>query len=134
MVGRPPFSGQVHAVAGIGFPDQFFRTLEGLGLQVLEHAFPDHCSYRVADLQFGDDLPVVMTDKDAAKVAEFSDSLPHDDYWVLEVRADLDRDLALLVMERLGLEAAGASLIEQEIAQEVAQETGQGIEQEAEEA
>ena len=62
----------VHAVAGIGNPSRFFATLRRSGLLPVEHAFPDHHEYRLADLQFGDDLPVLMTEKDAVKCARFA--------------------------------------------------------------
>jgi tetraacyldisaccharide 4'-kinase len=62
------FSGQrVHAVAGIGFPARFFRQLQAAGVNVIEHAFTDHHRYRERELDFGDDLPVLMTEKDAVK-------------------------------------------------------------------
>lgn len=62
------FSGRtVHAVAGIGNPDRFFATLRGQGVSVIEHAFPDHAKFRPEDLSFGDDLPVLMTEKDVVK-------------------------------------------------------------------
>jgi tetraacyldisaccharide-1-P 4'-kinase len=32
----------VHAVAAIGNPGRFFDTLRGHGVQVIEHAYPDH--------------------------------------------------------------------------------------------
>ena len=32
----------VHAVAGIGHPDHFFQSLRKQGLEIIEHAFPDH--------------------------------------------------------------------------------------------
>ncbi len=60
--GRP-----VHAVAGIGHPARFFAQLRALGLDILEHPFPDHHSYTAADLAFGDDLDIIMTEKDAVK-------------------------------------------------------------------
>ena len=65
------FAGQtVHAVAGIGNPARFFATLQSHGISVLEHAFPDHAKYRREDLQFGDDLPLLMTEKDVVKCQE----------------------------------------------------------------
>ena len=106
-VEAPPFSGQVHAVAAIGFPGQFFQKLRSLGFSLLEHAFPDHFGYRAEDLLFGDQLPVVMTEKDAVKVIEFRNRLPHDNYWVLEVRTELDQDLAMMIVKRLQLTAGG---------------------------
>ncbi|MGH8201017.1 MAG: tetraacyldisaccharide 4'-kinase, partial [Steroidobacteraceae bacterium] len=60
--GRP-----VHAVAGIGNPQRFFADLRGRGLEVIEHPFPDHHPLAAADLDFGDRLAVLMTEKDAVK-------------------------------------------------------------------
>lgn len=66
--GRP-----VHAVAGIGNPGRFFRDLRNHGLEIIEHAFRDHHPFAPEDLSFGDDLPVLMTEKDAVKCASFAD-------------------------------------------------------------
>lgn len=60
--GRP-----VHAVAGIGHPARFFALLRRLGLELIEHPFPDHHPYRAQELAFGDGLDVIMTEKDAVK-------------------------------------------------------------------
>jgi tetraacyldisaccharide 4'-kinase len=60
--GRP-----VHAVAGIGNPQRFFTDLRARGLEVIEHAFPDHHALTGAELDFGDGLAVLMTEKDAVK-------------------------------------------------------------------
>ncbi|UNK57501.1 tetraacyldisaccharide 4'-kinase [Pseudoxanthomonas daejeonensis] len=65
---------RVHAVAGIGNPQRFFDMLRALGVGVVPHAFADHHAYRVEDLQFGNDLPVLMTEKDAVKCAPFADA------------------------------------------------------------
>ncbi len=65
--GRP-----VHAVAGIGNPARFFRDLRNHGLEVIEHAFPDHHPFTAEDLSFGDDHPVLMTEKDAVKCGPFA--------------------------------------------------------------
>lgn len=62
------FAGQrVHAFAAIGNPRQFFKTLSNYGLQVDWHAFPDHAHLSEAQLTFADNLPVLMTEKDAIK-------------------------------------------------------------------
>lgn len=80
------FRGQtVHAVAGIGHPARFFDSLRAHGIEVLPHPFPDHHAYVAADLDFGDRLPVLMTEKDAVKCTAFA--LP--DAWVVPVRAEL---------------------------------------------
>jgi tetraacyldisaccharide 4'-kinase len=63
----------VHAVAGIGNPARFFRELRDQELNLIEHAFPDHHPLSAADLSFGDDLPVLMTEKDAVKCQGLAD-------------------------------------------------------------
>ena len=77
--GRP-----VHAVAGIGDPRRFFDALRALGLDVVEHPFPDHARLRPKDLAFGGQ-PVVMTAKDAVRCRGFA---PPNSWW-LEVDAVL---------------------------------------------
>lgn len=62
----------VHAVAGIGNPNRFFAALENLGLQVIPHAFPDHYAYKQTDIEFNDNLPIIMTEKDAVKCRQFA--------------------------------------------------------------
>jgi tetraacyldisaccharide 4'-kinase len=59
--------GKVHAVAAIGNPQRFFDMLSESGLTLIEHPLPDHHAFRAADLDFGDNLPVLMTEKDAVK-------------------------------------------------------------------
>ena len=39
----------MHAVAGIGHPERFFRHLEDMGIRVNAHPFPDH--HRFADAE-----------------------------------------------------------------------------------
>lgn len=78
--------GKVHAVAGIGHPERFFLHLARLGLEPLPHPFPDHHAFRAADLEFGDEAPVLLTEKDAVKLRHAA--RPH--WWVLPVTARLD--------------------------------------------
>jgi tetraacyldisaccharide 4'-kinase len=81
------FAGQkVHAVAGIGDPNRFFLHLARAGIKVLPHPFPDHHPFAPRDLEFGDELPVMLTEKDAVKLR--SAARPH--WWVLPVSAKLD--------------------------------------------
>jgi tetraacyldisaccharide 4'-kinase len=81
------FAGQpVHAVAGIGNPERFFRHLQAAGVHAVEHPFPDHHPFVPADLEFGDEAPVLMTEKDAVKCKRFAK--PH--HWVLPVSAQLE--------------------------------------------
>jgi len=64
---------RVHAVAGIGNPARFFRELRAEGIEVVEHAFPDHHRFAARELDFADSAPVLMTEKDAVRCAAFAD-------------------------------------------------------------
>lgn len=62
------FAGRtVHAVAGIGHPERFFRMLESHGIMVHRHPLPDHADITADDIVFDDDLEILMTEKDAVK-------------------------------------------------------------------
>jgi len=61
-------SGQrVHAIAGIGNPQRFFNTLREQGIVCIEHPKADHHAFELADVQFDDGFPILMTEKDAVK-------------------------------------------------------------------
>ena len=69
------FRGQrVHAVAGIGNPQRFFRELSAHGIEVIAHPFPDHHPFTAHELAFADELPILMTEKDAVKCAPFANA------------------------------------------------------------
>jgi len=76
-------SHQVHAVAGIGNPQRFSTTLEQLGFEVQLHTWPDHHDFQGDELRFDDNLPVIITAKDAVKC----DGIANDKVWVLDVVA-----------------------------------------------
>ena len=63
---------RVHAVAGIGNPQRFFKNLRDHGIEVEAHAFPDHHPFVADDLRFPDSAPVLMTEKDAVKCRNFA--------------------------------------------------------------
>lgn len=77
---------QVHAVAAIGNPARFFTFLESHGMQVIEHAFPDHARLTEANLRYDDDLDVLMTEKDAVKCGR----LKVDKCWYVPVTVEVD--------------------------------------------
>lgn len=93
------FKGQrVHAIAGIGNPDSFFAALRALDLEVDAHALPDHASITAQDLFFGDDAPVLMTEKDAVKCRGIADAR----CWSVAVELHIaDADLLLDEIEPL---------------------------------
>ena len=101
--GRPrplaSFAGQrVHAVAGIGNPQRFFDALRAAGIGVVPHAFADHHAYVAADLDFGNDLPVLMTEKDAVKCAAFADAR----CFAVPVDAELPAAFWVALLDRIG--------------------------------
>jgi tetraacyldisaccharide 4'-kinase len=63
----------VHAVAAIGNPHAFFAALAAQGLAVDARPLPDHAPLAPADVSFGDEAPVLMTEKDAVKCRAFPD-------------------------------------------------------------
>ncbi len=85
------FRGQrAHAVAGIGNPQRFFDTLRAAGIDAIEHPLPDHYAYRGDELEFGDELPVLITEKDAVKCAAFA----HERVFVAPAEAHLPAGFA----------------------------------------
>ena len=74
----------VHAVAGIGNPDQYFEMLRSEKIRVIRHAFPDHARYQPSDLDFGDQHPILMTEKDAVKCRAFADPR----FWSVAVKLE----------------------------------------------
>ena len=90
-------SGQtLHAVAGIGNPERFFTTLEGLHWRPIRHAFADHAIYTAASLP-ADELPLVMTEKDAVKCRAFA----RENWWYLAVDAELSAAFTAWLDEQL---------------------------------
>lgn len=88
---------RVHAVAGIGNPQRFFAQLRAAGLELIEHAFPDHHRFLPQELAFGDTLPVLMTEKDAVKCS----TLGGQDRWYLPVTAEFTASEGAALFGRL---------------------------------
>jgi tetraacyldisaccharide 4'-kinase len=98
------FAGQrVHAVAGIGDPERFFKTLRDAGIAVVPHGFPDHHRYVAEDLRFGSDLPVLMTEKDAVKCAAFAE----DEHYAVAIRAELPEAFWVALLDRIKASRTG---------------------------
>jgi tetraacyldisaccharide 4'-kinase len=88
---------QVHAVAGIGNPARFFQMLRGSGVAVIEHPFSDHHPLTPSELEFEDDLPILMTEKDAVRCAKFANSR----MYFVPVTAELSEPDAARLMARI---------------------------------
>ena len=87
----------VHAIAGIGNPERFFKMLENLGFTIMRHSFPDHYKFSLSDITFTDNLPVVMTEKDAVKCTSFAG----EQHWYLPVVAEVESDFTLKFLAKL---------------------------------
>ena len=88
---------QVHALAGIGFPDVFFASLKQVGIHVIEHEFPDHHEFTARDIALQPDLPILVTHKDAVKLH----SINHDDIWVVPLQLELSQNLQNQLLQLL---------------------------------
>ncbi len=89
--GLERFNGQtVHAVCGIGNPDRFFSGLKKFGINLIEHAYSDHHPFKEKEVCFYDDLPVLMTEKDAVKCQRFK----YQQHWFVPVQAELNKHFA----------------------------------------
>ena len=76
----------VHAVCGIANPHRFHSYLKSHNIGIIRHIFPDHHNFIQGDLEFDDDLPVVMTEKDAVKCGRTAT----DDSWYLPINASFN--------------------------------------------
>jgi tetraacyldisaccharide 4'-kinase len=88
---------KIHAVAGIGNPTRFFMQLKALGFEIIPHIFPDHYLYQVSDFDFKDDLPILMTEKDAVKCLTFADAR----FWYLPVDAKIHPSFEKILLGEL---------------------------------
>jgi tetraacyldisaccharide 4'-kinase len=88
----------VHAIAGIGNPNRFFKTLEALGVESIPRAFPDHHLYSRKDFDsITPDSAIIMTEKDAVKCR----SLGLENAWYLPVDTHLPDQFEHNFKERL---------------------------------
>ena len=82
--------GEVHAVCGIGNPARFFQTLRDLDINTIQHVYKDHHEFKGPEVVFGDDLAVVCTEKDAAKLRNLEQTFSN--VWFVRVSVVLPDD------------------------------------------
>jgi subfamily B ATP-binding cassette protein MsbA len=80
---------QVHALAGIGFPEIFFASLAQMGIDVIEHEYPDHYEFSAQELNLKPELPILVTHKDAVKLK----GIARDNVWVVPLQLELGEEL-----------------------------------------
>jgi tetraacyldisaccharide 4'-kinase len=92
------FKGQtLHAVAGIGNPARFYKSLQTLGITAVGRDFPDHHPYQKSDFDFAADEVVVMTEKDAVKCRAFAG----ENWYYLPVDAQLPDEFLVALMVKI---------------------------------
>ncbi len=99
---EPGTNREVHAVAAIGNPQRFADTLSQIGLAPILHRFDDHQILSLDDLSFGDNLPVVVTAKDAIKLEQVA--AVSENIWAVDIEAVIDSsfvDKLVLKLEAL---------------------------------
>ena len=92
-----PMHNQVHAIAGVGNPNRFFDLLLRLGFEFDKNPFPDHHKYNKRDLYYLDHLPILMTEKDAAKCKHFKNSK----IWYLSIESKIESQFVDRLEEKL---------------------------------
>lgn len=100
----PAESKRVYGVSGIGYPQRFFDTLTSLGFEVIKKPMPDHHEFTINDLKDLTDYPIVITSKDAVKIAPLAsqnEALSQLSIWVLPVTAQLSQACYTILMEQL---------------------------------
>ena len=91
---------EVHAVAGIGQPSQFFQSLERAGFRVTGHTFGDHHKFVAEDFAQLLGKPIIMTEKDAVKCHDLVDTQA----WYVRISARLPQAVKKAVLDLATLE------------------------------
>ena len=87
----------VYGIAGIGNPTSFFSLLRSLDFQVIEKIFPDHHEFIDTDFSELNDLPIVMTEKDAIK-CKF---LKNPNCWYLKIEPIIHEEFRNNMFEKI---------------------------------
>ena len=89
----------VHAVAGIGNPRRFFELLKSFKINIIEHSFRDHAVFNAEDLNFDDQLEILMTEKDAVKIGKNID----DKFWFIPVEVSMEKSTSADLIHKIEL-------------------------------
>lgn len=87
----------IHAVCGIGHPEQFLSMLKQLRINTIPHIFKDHHLYTHDDITFDDKLSIIMTEKDAVKCKEIA----NENAWYLAVQLIIDEEFKKALQRKL---------------------------------
>ena len=91
------YNKKVHAVAGIGNPQRFFTQLTQQKIDCIIHPFPDHHPFQAEELDFKDEYPILMTEKDAVKCQGFTNK----NMWYIPIEATINGKLDQHILNKL---------------------------------
>lgn len=86
-----------HAIAGLGNPARFFSHLKKFNISFKSHIFPDHFKYAEKDINFDDDKPVLMTEKDAVKCT----FIANEKHWYVPIKAQMTEKFGLTLLSMM---------------------------------
>ena len=89
-------SKDVLAIAGIGNPQKFSKTLAQLKINCQLKPFPDHYAYEESDFS-GIPGQILMTQKDAVKIRPFA----RDNMWYLKIEAEVSEHFLSSFLKKL---------------------------------
>ncbi|PLA73599.1 tetraacyldisaccharide 4'-kinase [Hydrogenovibrio sp. SC-1] len=99
---------KVNAIAGIGSPKRFLKTLNDLGVESDFKAFDDHYQFSPADFAgFDHTKPLLMTEKDAVKCRAFAQA----NWWYLELKPVCPEGLMHQILQKIGHHQAFEGLL-----------------------
>jgi tetraacyldisaccharide 4'-kinase len=87
----------VHAVCAIAMPWRFFSLLNEVGIKTINHVYPDHAVLSANDLTFDDDLPILITEKDAVKLK----NVQQNNIFIVTIEADFPEKLKSEILIKL---------------------------------
>jgi tetraacyldisaccharide 4'-kinase len=104
---------RINAMAGIGDPSRFFKTLTDIGFSLHKTVgFVDHQEYNENQFtDFSDEIPLLMTEKDAVKCNDFA----KENYWYLPVDAQIQQQQILPLLTRIFDKVKSSKISKQEI-------------------
>ncbi len=97
-----------HLNIAIAHPQRVVNTLVANGIKPRAHEFPDHHLWQEADFAYDDDLPIVVTEKDAVKcIALPIPALALEKVWVIESKMCLGVEFEECLLQSLKIHADG---------------------------
>lgn len=98
------------ALAGIGHPERYFKTLRAAGLSFQAIALNDHHVFSAESFQDIDAEFILITEKDAVKCRQIAALQSDARIWVVPVSAHFETDFAARILEMISEKQHGRTL------------------------